>query len=303
MEEVCEISLNFRKPNSSSSSSSFTTSFLDLQISPPNPPITELGLPRLQDIMPESSWIPAGSVRPYCRSKTPRLRWTPDLHDHFLHAIHQLGGEDKATPKQVWEAMDIMGLTLSHVKSHLQVRAGNRNNNSSSQPAVVRSNTDSGWNFMPRHCQLQYQNKKHKAYSAINDSVHGGQQHHRQLYNSRSSIVNLKKTNLPLKGRAKQDQYKKKTTCEESKYQDIGVAAEFMKPRNKYIICNDLLKSCSAQGNGPEEHKEISDVGVLESSLSLSLFTKAASNSVKLKDNYQTKYGDQSLSLDLSLDL
>ncbi|KAK9151707.1 hypothetical protein Syun_010016 [Stephania yunnanensis] len=267
--------------------------------------------------MPESSWIPASSVRPYCRSKTPRLRWTPDLHDHFLHAIHQLGGEDKATPKQVWEAMDIKGLTLSHVKSHLQmyrsmkheqmmqeeVRAGNRNNNSSSQPAVVRSSADSGWNFMPRHCQLQYQNKKHKAYSASNDSVHGGQQHHRQLYNNRNSIVNLKKTNLPLKGRDKQDQYKKKTTCEESKYQDLGVAAEFMKPRNKYIICNDLLKSCSAQGNGPEEHKQISDVGVLESSLSLSLFTKAATNSVKLKDNYQTKYGDHSLSLDLSLDL
>ncbi|KAK9155675.1 hypothetical protein Sjap_003155 [Stephania japonica] len=152
--------------------------------------------------MPESGWIP-GRVRPYCRSKTPRLRWTPDLHDHFLHAIHQLGGEDKATPKQVWEAMDIKGLTLSHVKSHLQKR----------------------------------------------------------FARERGIIVH---------------------------------------PRNQL-----LLEAARIVGNGAEEDKEISDdQGVLESSLSLSLFTKAASSSVKLiKDNYETKYGDQSLSLDLSLEL
>ncbi|KAK1301880.1 putative Myb family transcription factor [Acorus calamus] len=33
------------------------------------------------------------SVRPYCRSKTPRLRWTPDLHLSFVHAVEHLGGQ------------------------------------------------------------------------------------------------------------------------------------------------------------------------------------------------------------------
>lgn len=33
-------------------------------------------------------------VRPYVRSKMPRLRWTPDLHLCFVHAVERLGGED-----------------------------------------------------------------------------------------------------------------------------------------------------------------------------------------------------------------
>lgn len=35
-----------------------------------------------------------GSVRPYLRSKTPRLRWTPELHLCFIHAVERLGGEE-----------------------------------------------------------------------------------------------------------------------------------------------------------------------------------------------------------------
>lgn len=34
------------------------------------------------------------SVRPYVRSKMPRLRWTPDLHLRFVHAVEKLGGQD-----------------------------------------------------------------------------------------------------------------------------------------------------------------------------------------------------------------
>ena len=33
-----------------------------------------------------------GSVRQYVRSKVPRLRWTPELHRCFVHAIDSLGG-------------------------------------------------------------------------------------------------------------------------------------------------------------------------------------------------------------------
>lgn len=34
------------------------------------------------------------AVRPYVRSKLPRLRWTPDLHLRFVHAVERLGGQE-----------------------------------------------------------------------------------------------------------------------------------------------------------------------------------------------------------------
>ncbi|KAF8398818.1 hypothetical protein HHK36_014678 [Tetracentron sinense] len=48
-----------------------------------------------------------GAVRPYIRSKVPRLRWTPDLHQCFVDAIERLGGQEKATPKLVLQKMDM----------------------------------------------------------------------------------------------------------------------------------------------------------------------------------------------------
>lgn len=57
-----------------------------------------------------------GNVMP---SKT-RIRWTQDLHDRFVECVSCLGGAEKATPKAILKLMDSEGLTIFHVKSHLQ---------------------------------------------------------------------------------------------------------------------------------------------------------------------------------------
>ncbi|XP_031257409.1 protein PHOSPHATE STARVATION RESPONSE 3-like isoform X2 [Pistacia vera] len=60
-------------------------------------------------------------VRQYNKSDLPRLRWTPELHELFAAAVERLGGKYEATPKRIMQLMNVKGLKISHIKSHLQM--------------------------------------------------------------------------------------------------------------------------------------------------------------------------------------
>lgn len=50
-------------------------------------------------------------VRPYVRSKMPRLRWTPDLHRCFVHAVQRLGGEES----KLYNTFSHISFLVSHI--------------------------------------------------------------------------------------------------------------------------------------------------------------------------------------------
>ncbi|EEF34084.1 DNA binding protein, putative [Ricinus communis] len=82
------------------------------------------------------------SVRQYNRSKMPRLRWTPDLHLCFVHAVERLGGEERATPKLVLQMMNIKGLSIAHVKSHLQMYRSKKIDDATREQGLISEGGD-----------------------------------------------------------------------------------------------------------------------------------------------------------------
>ncbi|KAL2519369.1 Homeodomain-like superfamily protein [Abeliophyllum distichum] len=92
----------------------------------------------------------------------PRLKWTQELHQRFVDAVEQLGGADKATPKSLMRMMGIHGLTLYHLKSHLQkYRLGK-----SQQSHIYHKNKQEDYRDDDQSC-----NFPNKIYDGVQDQI------------------------------------------------------------------------------------------------------------------------------------
>lgn len=80
--------------------------------------------------------VPEPQPAPDALGGKKRLRWSAALHARFVDAVKQLGGALQATPKRIQLLMAVPGLSLLHVKSHLQKY---RNALADGRPAGPRS--------------------------------------------------------------------------------------------------------------------------------------------------------------------
>ncbi|KAB1221815.1 hypothetical protein CJ030_MR2G025899 [Morella rubra] len=237
-----------------SSLKGFPSSSFDNIEYPSQPSYVRVSRGRMNDKLPEKS-LKSPVVRPYVRSKMPRLRWTPDLHRCFVHAVERLGGEDRATPKMVLQMMSVKGLTISHVKSHLQMYRSMKHEQMMQAEAAMKNekaqrNGPTYFSCLDQSYRRQDHQEKNKGLISSNSFQSGSSVTH---WNEQ---LTPKNTSIPAQWLDKQEMWINKKATEPLPYQEIESKAWAQKP-NSYIIFKDLLTSCATQSTVPTPREVI----------------------------------------------
>ncbi|XP_075665898.1 uncharacterized protein LOC142635656 [Castanea sativa] len=263
--------------------------------------------------LPELSLKSPPVVRPYVRSKMPRLRWTPDLHLCFVHAVERLGGEDRATPKMVLQIMNVNGLTLSHVKSHLQMYRSMKHEQMLEGSETAKNEKMQVFpnsNFLSclKQSNCQQKDKGLVDTNSLQFTSKGG--------THCNGDRTLKNTAIPNQWLVKQEMGNiGKDVTEPLSYQETTSKAWEKKPKS-YIIFKDLLKSYTTQGRNEQKGVVLGTVAGCKSNhhaleiftgntelvndckMSLSMNSKAPQS--LLKPNKSADVNDVSLELTLA---
>ncbi|KAJ4829101.1 hypothetical protein Tsubulata_033656 [Turnera subulata] len=228
-------------PRGSSSSTSLENGDAALTSSAPND-MRVVPRRRVDGKLPDIS-LKSPSVRPYIRSKMPRLRWTPDLHHCFVHAVERLGGEDRATPKMVLQIMDVKGLTISHVKSHLQMYRSMKHEQMIQEAAFTAKKNEGAFNhsnYSSRCCQ-QERHFKNKGFANNPIPYQGHGSPHALIFQHSPK-------NCSISAGSRNPEKQEMWTGNSEPFLLEGVTnEEWVQSSGAYIIFKDLLKSCTAR--------------------------------------------------------
>ncbi|MFQ6629259.1 hypothetical protein Gotur_008131 [Gossypium turneri] len=104
----------------------------------------------------------------------PRLKWTPELHQRFVEAVNQLGGPDKATPKNLMRVIGISGLTLlgksqqteiclsDNLDDYGEIQSGNKDLSSDTSDGTHKLMNESSKIAQALQMQMEVQRKLHE---------------------------------------------------------------------------------------------------------------------------------------------
>ncbi|KAH1216604.1 Protein PHOSPHATE STARVATION RESPONSE 1 [Glycine max] len=171
-----------------------------------------------------------------------RMRWTPELHEAFVEAVNQLGGSEKATPKGVLKLMKVEGLTIYHVKSHLQITEALRLQMEVQkrlhEQLEIQRNLQLRIEEQGRYLQMMFEkqckpgNETFKAPSSIIETPSGG--------SSNATKDSLAKNEMEASqvnhGRSGPDQVKGSTTFEEGSLEKCGKPDS---PKTEHAIASE----------------------------------------------------------------